>query len=266
MLNFASQELNSWEESSNYYEFSPVSVEKKSVIKVDSVKLFADKIRAPSFSVPVTRPRLNEHLRKSTQQFSATLITGRTGMGKTILAADFAEQSGCPVAWYKTETADSDWKIFSSYLLGSLEHCCPDFSLEKFYSGETEISVMAENLAAQFNCAAGDEPFLIVLDDLHSVFDADWFAEFFHSFVPLLAPTVHLLMIARTVPPLQLWRLRSKQVLGVVDEKLLTFNLNETEEFFHIYQLSPTVARSAHKRTYGRIAKLEEIAEKKTFA
>lgn len=266
MLNFASQELNSWEESSNFYEFASVSAEKKSDMKIGSVKLFADKICAPSFAVPVERPRLIEHLRKSTTQFSATLIAGRAGMGKTILAADFAEQSGCRVAWYKAETADTDWKIFSSYLAGSLKKCCPDFDLEEFKTAETETAAMSETLAAQFNCAAEDAPFLIVLDDLHSVFDAVWFNEFFNGFVPSLAPNVHLLMIARTLPPLQLWRLRSKQVLGVLDEKLLTFNLEETKEFFQSHQLSPTAARFAHKRTYGRIGKLEEIAAKKCFA
>ncbi len=265
MLNFASQELNDRDEPGNYYEFSPVSSAKKSNSKIGSVKLFADKIGAPAFDVPVERPRLIEHLEKSAAQFSATLITGRAGMGKTILAADFAAQHGSRTAWYKAESADAEWRVFSSYLLGSLNRCCPNFNHDEFNAGETEVSAMSEILAAQFNCAAAGEPLLIVLDDLHSVFDAVWFTDFFSNFVPSLAAHVHLLMIARTLPPLQLWRLRSKQVLGVLDEKLLSFNLDETKEFFRSYKLSPTAARSAHKRTYGRIAKLEEIAAKKSW-
>jgi ATP/maltotriose-dependent transcriptional regulator MalT len=104
---------------------------------------------------------------------------------------------------------------------------------------------------------------LIVLDDLHSVFDADWFGDFFNSFVPLLAPNVSLLLIARTLPPLQVWRLRSKQVLGVMDEKLLSFTEDETIEIFRQHKLPPSAARSAHKSAYGKIARLEEIIEKK---
>lgn len=263
MLNFASQELNGWQESSNYYDFSPVSPAKKSDVKTASVKLFADKIRVPSFAAPVERPRLIEHLNKSMAQFSATLITGRAGMGKTILAADFAKQSDCRITWYKTETADGDWRVFSSYLVGSLSQTCPDFNLQEFDTNRLAVASTSESLAAQFNCAADDQPFLIVLDDLHSVFDAEWFTEFFNGFVPLLAPNVHLLMIARTLPPLQLWRLRSKQVLGVMDENLLNFNLEETKRFFRRHRLSAAVANTAHKRTYGRISKLAEIAEKK---
>jgi ATP/maltotriose-dependent transcriptional regulator MalT len=99
---------------------------------------------------------------------------------------------------------------------------------------------------------------------LHSVFDAVWFADFFNSFVPSLAPNVHLLLAARTLPPLQLWRLRSKQVLGVLDEKLLAFTLEETISLFGKRKLSPSVARAAHKLAYGKIARLEEIIEKKS--
>jgi len=264
MMNFASEQFNDRHESNHNYEFSR-SVPEKSSEDKRTFKLFSEKICVPSFAAPVARPRLIEQLKKSSAQFSATLITGRAGMGKTILAADFAVQSRCPVAWYKAETADIDWKVFSNYLLGSLKRCCPEFNSETSIIENSEVSVVTENLAAGFNCAAEDQPFLIVLDDLHSVFDADWFTDFFNSFVFSLAPNVKLLLVARTLPPLQIWRLRSKQVLSVMDEKLLTFNIEETKELFRHYRLSPTAARSAHKRTYGRIAKLEEIALKKTL-
>jgi len=265
MMNFASQELNDWRESNNYFEFSSAPSETKPKIKIDTSELFADKLRVPSTEAQVKRPRLIEHLQKSLAQFSATLITGRTGMGKTTLAAEFAKQSDFQIAWYKAETADGDWNVFSSYLLESINQFNFDVDLLESDFEALEISSASESLAAQFAFAAKEKPLLIILDDLHSVFDADWFAEFFHSFVPSLAPNVHLLLIARTTPPLPLWRLRSKQVLDVMDEKLLTFNLNEAIELFRKYELSPAVARSAYKRTYGRFGKLKEIAEKKRF-
>ena len=262
-MNFASQELNEWRESSNYYEFTPTIQRKEPKIKVDSVKLFADKLRVPPVGEPLARPRLVEHLSNSLQQFSATLVAGRAGMGKTVLAADFAAQSDYCVAWYKVETADSDWKIFSSYLASSLKQNCSEADAPKFDFNETPISAASEFLAARFTDAAGEKPILIVLDDIHSVFDAKWFAEFFTNFVPSLAPNVHLLMLARTLPPLPLWRLRSKQVLGVMDEKLLAFTSEETIELFRKHKLSPTAARAAHKTAYGKVAKLEELIEKK---
>jgi len=262
MMNFASQELSEWRESNNCYEFSSPSAEKKPVIKVDSVKLFADKLCVPPVAEPIARPRLMEHLGKSLAQFSATLITGRAGTGKTALAADFARQSDGCVAWYKVETAESDWKVFSRYLSASLNLNCSDADLPE--RGAMEVSATSESLAEHFVAAAEEKPVLIVLDDLHSVFDADWFGDFFNSFVPLLAPNVRLLLIARALPPLQVWRLRSKQVLGVIDEKLLSFTQDETIELFRKHKLTPSAARSAHKSTYGKISRLTEIIEKKT--
>ncbi len=260
MLNFASQELSEWREPNGIYDAAPTFAKRAKPVKTDSVKLFADKLCPPSVAEPVARLRLMEHLKKSLAQFSATLIAGRAGTGKTWLAADYARQSEARVAWYKVETADADWKVFSRYLAASLNLKCADSPA----AGALAVSASSESLAAQFNKAAEEKPVLIVLDDLHSIFDADWFGEFFNSFVPLLAPDVQLLFIARTLPPLtQIWRLRSKQVLGVMDEKLLSFTQDETVELFRKHKLAPTTAYVAHKSAYGKIARLEEIIEKK---
>jgi LuxR family maltose regulon positive regulatory protein len=269
MLNFASQEPDNWRETNNYYEFSPTIAKGGSQLKIDSaVKLFADKLCVPAPSARIERPRLFAQLEKSLTQFSATLIAGRAGTGKTALAADYARRGDYNVAWYKVETADSDWQVFYSYLSASLNRFCPAAPPSPNIIIETadsqEVAAMSESLAAQISVAAEAKPLLIILDDLHSVFDAVWFADFFNSFVPSLAPNVHLLLAARTLPPLQLWRLRSKQVLGVLDEKLLAFTLEETISLFGKRKLSPSVARAAHKLAYGKIARLEEIIEKKS--
>ena len=49
-----------------------------------------------------------------------------------------------------------------------------------------------------------------------------------------------------------------------MDEKLLSFTLDETIELFRQHKLTPSAARSAHKSSYGKIARLEKIIEKKT--
>ena len=71
-------------------------------------------------------------------------------------------------------------------------------------------------------------------------------------------------MLARSAPSFPLWRMRSKHALDVVDEKLWLL-LCRKQRMFHNYNLSENAARVAHKRAYGRIAKLREIAEKKRF-
>ena len=105
------------------------------------------------------------------------------------------------------------------------------------------------------------KPVLIVLDDIHNVFDCDWFVEFFTTLLYSLPSDVHLLMLSRSNPPVPLWRLRSKQVLGVIDEKLLAFNLEETEKFLKSGSISTEKALQAHRKSFGRISRLKMIAE-----
>jgi ATP/maltotriose-dependent transcriptional regulator MalT len=262
MLNFASNELIELSEINYNFDYASTSITRKT----DAVKILAEKISLPVMRAEVERQRLFTHLDKSLAQFSSTLVTGRTGTGKTTLAADFAKQKNYAVAWYNTETTDSDWKVFLGYLTESLRRCQTESkSLWQYGTSfaETENLSVTESLAARFALIEAEKPLLIVLDDLHSVFDADWFGEFFNALLSLPTPNVRLLMLARTAPPFPLWRLRSKHVLDVVDEKLLAFTVPETIELFQKYQLSENAARAAHKRAYGRIAKLREIAEKK---
>jgi LuxR family transcriptional regulator, maltose regulon positive regulatory protein len=263
-MNFATYESPETYESPAYYGFEPSSTKMNFSQKNDPVKLFTDKFIVPPLTNELPRPRLIEHTQKLLAQFSATTVTGRAGTGKSVLAAQFAAQSEADICWYKVETADGDWKIFASYLLGSLNRVrTADFSM-KF--DKAEAATQSENIAARFVEAAEEKPLLLVLDDLHSVFDAEWFSDFFNGFVPSLSPNINLLLVARTLPPLPLWRLRSKQILGVVEEKLLTFTLEETVKFFHKYNLDPKNARIAHQVAYGKISKLKEIAEKKALS
>lgn len=263
-MNFATYESQESYESLDCYGFEPSFTKMNFSPKNYSVKLFTDKFIVPPLTTELPRPRLIEHTQKLLAQFSATTVTGRAGTGKSILAAQFAAQSEADVCWYKVETADGDWKIFASYLLGSLNRTrAADYSM-KF--DKAEAASQSEIIAARFVEAAEEKPLLVVLDDLHSVFDAEWFTEFFNGFVPSLSPNINLLLVARTLPPLPLWRLRSKQILGVVEEKLLTFTLEETVKFFYKYKLEPKVARAAHQIAYGKISKLKEIAEKKALS
>jgi ATP/maltotriose-dependent transcriptional regulator MalT len=102
---------------------------------------------------------------------------------------------------------------------------------------------------------------LIVLDDVHYIFDAPWFAEFFNSLLYLLNENTHLVLLARSSPDFPLWRLRSKQVLGVIDEDLLLFNDAEARKFLTAYHLADKTKREIYEKSFGRIGKLKALAE-----
>ena len=84
------------------------------------VELILDKITIPHPPVSVYRPRLLTLLRQSLASGVSTIISGRSGTGKTTLALHFAELCARQVAWYKVDAPDGDMRIFLSYLLASI--------------------------------------------------------------------------------------------------------------------------------------------------
>ncbi len=265
MLTFASHELNEQEDS--YYNLNyDLSGALAPRTKIYSAKLFADKICIPQIPAIVNRARLTTHLEKSLAQFSAVLITGRTGTGKTTLAADFARRTNYAVVWYKVDTADSELNVFTSYLTTSLNRHQFDGEAALLIehnnlSAERKVPQTTETLSAQIAAVGAVKPLLVVLDDFHTVFDAVWFVEFFNNLLSTPIRNAHFLLIARHAPPFPLWRMRSKQMLGVMEEKLLNFTLEETIEFFESYKISAKAARTAHAETDGKISRLKQIAE-----
>lgn len=230
------------------------SVSNYSSLSDEKIHLFTDKMHIPKLINHISRPRLIELLKKSSAQIGATLITGRAETGKTALAAEFAENYNS-VAWYQIDTAETDWHLFARYFAAIF-----DVDFEELKDSSREILVFVEKLLAKVE-QKYEKPILIVLDDVHNVFDAEWFAEFFVSLLYTLTPEMHLVLLSRTKPPQPLWRVRSKQVLGVIDEKLLAFNLDETKEFFIKCGISDKQAVNAHKKLFGRISRLKQFIE-----
>lgn len=229
------------------------------------VHLFAEKLSMPKCTGQLVRPRLRMMLSKSSMHFGATLILGRSGTGKTVLAADLASQYE-KVAWYSIDSADNDWNVFSKYFTASFNEPILDryaSRKEDEIKGTSpkDISYFVENLFGRLSAIDPKKPRLIVVDNAHYIFDAEWFTDFFHTLICSLLPNTHLLVLSRCKPPLPLWRLRSKQTLGVIDEKLLAFNFEETQNLFKDHPMSSEVVKSAYIKSFGRISKLKEIAK-----
>ena len=125
-------------------------------------------------------------------------------------------------------------------------------------SAGDDVSRFLSDLFGQVE-VPGDSPLLIVLDNVQHLFDAKWFNDFFSLIVQSLVPDIHLLMLCRSKPPLPLWRLRSKQRLSVVDEKLLAFSPDEAERLYQVNGIPREIAWKAHRDSFGRAAKLAQL-------
>jgi hypothetical protein len=224
--------------------------------------ILRDKLKVPETEGIMDRPRINALLGKSLSQFPATLISGRAGAGKTALAANFAARNE-NVSWYSVESTDVEWTIFARYFSASLPETVFGDLSKGMTDGTVSQTEIARFLVNRFSLAyAGPNlgPSLIVLDDIHHIFDAAWFEDFFTLLLYSLPPDTRLLLLCRSKPPGPLWRLRSKQMLDFIDEKIIAFNAAETEILFEKLGLPVSTAREAHRHCFGRVSKLLKFA------
>jgi ATP/maltotriose-dependent transcriptional regulator MalT len=91
---------------------------------------------------------------------------------------------------------------------------------------------------------------LIVLDDIHHLFDAHWFGDFFNLLLYSLPAGSHLLMLCRSRPPGPVWRLRSKQMLDVLDERSLPLTCRKPKRFLKAWT-ARVRCRHAHRDSFG---------------
>ncbi len=227
-------------------------------------ELIHEKITVPDEKPRTSRPRLLNLLSEDLTAYNATVINGRAGTGKTMLAADFARCATRPVCWYKVDAADGELEVFCRYLAATLSLQRPSIDSARLLDlTESVESDRAELLAEAFVFELGEsasEPLLLVIEDLHLVYDADWVVPFFHRLLPLLPDDVHVVITCRSLPPAPLWRLRSKQMLRVMGETELSFTLEEVERLFETYGLSKEHARVALRETNGRASAIANFA------
>src|SRR5262249_55916948 len=92
-----------------------------------SMKLISNKMMIPTEVPLITRQRLLNVLQESLASGSSTIISGRAGTGKTMLAIDFARLCGRRVAWYKVDAPEVNLSNFLDYLVASVARNAPGF-------------------------------------------------------------------------------------------------------------------------------------------
>lgn len=239
-------------------------IEPPNVLTSGNMELIAEKIVIPELEAHLSRARLLAQLEQSLKSCTATIISGRAGTGKTVLALDFARRCDRAVTWYKVDAPEGELESFFQYLIASIRKERPNFGVETLMpllltADGDQISMLAE--AFVYELVEGEnKPLLIVIEDLHLVCDSKWFVPFFGRLLPLLPSNVHMLMTSRTMPPAPLWRMRSKQTLSVITEESLAFTRKEAIELFGYCALSSEQASIALEHTHGRAASLVRFA------
>jgi LuxR family maltose regulon positive regulatory protein len=217
------------------------------------------KVSIPAGFARVTRERLFNRLNQSLENCNLTVVHGRAGTGKTLLAADFSRQCGRKVAWLSLDASDGDPARFLRYLIAAVQPHHPYFGGDLTPGQLGDVTKLAESLAWELEFP--ETPTLIVLDNLHRVYDTEWVSPFFSRFSSLLPPNAHLVLLGRIIPPAPLWRMRSKQTLTVIDEFELAFNSVEIAALTDSFGLPRSAATWISRESRGRASTVAYLAE-----
>ena len=178
----------------------------------------------------VERTRLHVLLRQACT-LPLTLVVAPAGWGKSTLVADWLRQDRVAAGWVSLDGGDNDPKRFWRCLLLAAGQAGSAGAAGLRRLDAAGSDVLRDVLPAFINeLTLSDAPLVLVLDDYHLVTSARVHA----SVATLLdrGPSqLHLVLITRADPPLQLSRLRVRGDLAELRAEDLRFSIDEALEF-----------------------------------
>jgi LuxR family transcriptional regulator, maltose regulon positive regulatory protein len=177
----------------------------------------------------VPRQRLIEQLAAGDARL--VLVHAPAGFGKTIAVAQWlaAKTQDRAFAWVSLDPGDDDPVSFWSHIIFSLQRACPRFAggdlLALLRARIPDIS--GRLVPSLVNALARlPEQVVLVLDDFHLV-QARRCHEQIDALLASLLPPARIVIISRTVPPLQVARLRAAGELAEIGARELRFTPEE---------------------------------------
>lgn len=219
----------------------------------------------PTPSGFVVRPQLLEMLDEALSR-RLTLVSAPAGAGKTTLVSAWvqtARKKGQAFGWLSLDNADNDAALFLEYLGACLEEGGTVIDITPLSPGQQEQE-QVENALAEFIRGLMDlkREVVLVLDDYHLIHNKQVHSalQYFLDHTPA---HLHLIILTRSDPPLELARLRVAGQLVEVRMEHLRFSTEEAGEFLEKstgMQLAIQEVSSLNSRTEGWVAGLQMAA------
>jgi LuxR family maltose regulon positive regulatory protein len=194
------------------------------------IKFIESKLRPPDLrSSLIKRERLIRRFRLNLD-LSASFVCAGPGWGKTTAAAEFLATTDRLAVWYDLDSSDADIALFFQYLVRAVRQVAPDFgrsTLDMLWSGARTRPDQLADLFLYELSEAVEQELIIVLDNLHHVFTAEWSAPVLYRILQLLPENIHMMMLARVAPSFTFSRMRSKQSMDQLDDRSLAFTRSE---------------------------------------
>jgi LuxR family maltose regulon positive regulatory protein len=160
-----------------------------------------------------------------------TLVSAPAGYGKSILISSWLETCGdWPSAWFSLDGDDSNLRQFLSYFVAAVQSAFPQ-TCEQTQSliSAPQLPPLATLVVSLGNdLDAIDRPFILVLDDYHRIDAGSPVNDLLHQLLAHPPIPLHLIILSRWDPPLQLLTLRARGQMTEVRMQDLRFDREES--------------------------------------
>ena len=161
-----------------------------------------------------------------------TLVSAPTGCGKTTLVAQWLVARSDPAAWVLLDAGDNDPIRFWRYVVTAcraFDGTLGKSSLALLRSAQPTLEVALTAFINELAQLAGQ--YILVLEDYHTI-TSQQVHETMTFLLDHLPPTLHLVLMTRSEPPLPLARLRASNQLNELGADDLRFSSEEIQAFF----------------------------------
>lgn len=184
-----------------------------------------------------------------------SLISAGAGYGKSITVSQWLSSTKAFYCWVSLDDEHNELRMFLSYLKEALEKVFPGklANINTILQGGEllDVSVLAKILINELDTIK--EAFIIVLDDFHRIIDKQVF-ELVNKLLQFPPEMMHLCIITRRDPALNLTKLRAQNRMVEIRMSHLAFSATEIKELaqsIRALELPSSTTEILHDKTEG---------------
>lgn len=186
-------------------------------------------------------------------QSRLTLIVAPAGYGKTTAVVDWLGKCRYPAAWLSLNSYNSTPSAFWRSVCEAADDISPGIQRDSEYILGSHELLEAKILIKMLLDAVSkvDSDLIFIVDDAHLITDPSILEDLTY-YIDYLPQKLHLVLIGRTQPDLELTRLRIKLQINMINAKDLRF---QKEDIYHFYQARGFLLEA------GEVERLEKYSE-----
>ena len=185
----------------------------------------------PVMSDMVPRTRLNERLNAGRVK-PLILVSAPAGYGKSILISSWLKTCEWPAAWVSLDQGETDLRQFLLYCLTAIDDIFPNAcaqTLSMVCAPQLpSIAILAASLSNELEKI--EQPFFLVLDDYYRINTRSPVNDLLVHLLEYPPLALHLVIITRRDPPMQMVRLRAKEQVTELRMQELCFTREEVKQ------------------------------------